>query len=364
MHRVHKYKGAATLIMAVVLLILSTLVIMFATNFSLLQEKANSNLVRNNQAYEAAEAGLDFGMAYLQQNSSTILANPSNGYIRAFSNAQTTNVALPNGSTYSIVYTNPIPYNYRLIRVTATGRNSDNTSTRVLSQDIQTISILPNSINTPVYVKGAVSIGGNSTITNLTAPTSVIAGGNITFSGSGKTITALGTLVNGPDTQGNVAAVAALSATMFFANIFSSQDTGAVQSFADNYYQSATNQDYSSTINGMTNKVIWIDQATGTTATIGGTTNLGSLLNPILLVVNGNLALTGDVNLYGYIYVLGSDSTTTMSNNVRINGAFSTAGNLTMSGTSTITYNSLVLTILKALNSTRYSKIPGSWTDF
>ena len=87
-------------------------------------------------------------------------------------------------------------------------------------------------------------------------------------------------------------------------------------------------------------------------------------MNPILLVVNGNLALTGDVNLYGYIYVLGSDSTTTMSNNVRINGAFSTAGNLTMSGTSTITYNSLVLTILKALNSTRYSKIPGSWTDF
>ena len=96
-----RIKGAATLIVSTTLLVVSTLIIIFAANYGMMQDKATGNTLRFNQAYQAAEAGLEFGINYLKHNSATILANPVGGFVPAYSDANITNSALPDGSRYT-----------------------------------------------------------------------------------------------------------------------------------------------------------------------------------------------------------------------------------------------------------------------
>src|SRR5262245_10950522 len=109
--------GAAVLIMTIILLSLSTLIILFAADFGVTQGKSIANLNRRTTAMQAADAGLEFGINYLRQNSTTILANPVSGFISAYSDENTNNVSLSNGGKYTIAYANPTANNYNLIRI-------------------------------------------------------------------------------------------------------------------------------------------------------------------------------------------------------------------------------------------------------
>src|SRR3990167_2563868 len=120
-----KQTGAATLITSIMLLFIITFIVLFAASYSILRQKITANQYRYNQAVQAADAGLEFGIVYLQENKSAILANNSSGYLLPFLNTSTQNVTLANGSKYSIIYTNPTANNYDLINVESTGVNSD-----------------------------------------------------------------------------------------------------------------------------------------------------------------------------------------------------------------------------------------------
>src|SRR3990167_4614051 len=134
--------GATTLIMTLVLLMLSTLIILFAAQYGRLQDKAISNINRSHQAFEAAQAGLEYGVNYLNKFSTAILANPVSGYIPAYSDSNTNNVALANNSRYTITYSNPVAFNYKLIKISSTGTSDDGTSTRTVSQLVKFGSML------------------------------------------------------------------------------------------------------------------------------------------------------------------------------------------------------------------------------
>lgn len=177
-HKVHtRERGAATLIITVILLLVSTLIIIFAANFSRMQERSIDNMVANNQAFAAAEAGLEFGIVYLSQNSVTILANPVSGFIAPYSNASTTDITLANNSKFTVVYTNPIANNYDLVLITSTGVSANNASTRVVSQRVQFGSILVSPSTTPLVVQGNLTLSGDSNITNTANNNTILTGG-------------------------------------------------------------------------------------------------------------------------------------------------------------------------------------------
>ena len=108
-----RQQGAATLIITVILILSSLLIIIFAASNSLLQQKAVANEYMADEAYMAAEAGLEFGVVYLNTNNAAILATVTAGVLNYGStDTNLTNVQLANGSKFSVVMTNPTAFEF------------------------------------------------------------------------------------------------------------------------------------------------------------------------------------------------------------------------------------------------------------
>lgn len=363
-----KQLGVATLLLTVIFLLISMLLILFASQYSALQQKISSNLYRNQQAFEAAQAGLDAAIPYYQTNYSAIVAGASGGFLQPYTNSNTTNVALANGSTYSFVYTNPTASNYNLVTITSTGTNSDGTATRVLVQQIQvyTTSIVPPTET--MTIQGSITLKNAASINNTQTNANIIAGGSVTFQNSAQTTISSGIGSNssniGSDVQQNNSAISGMTSENFFTSMFGG-GTAAVQSGANYVYTNNEDTSYNF-LNGVTGSVIWINQ-TGGTATIGNTTTIGSAANPVILIVNGNLRLSNAVTIYGLVFIMNSTSTDFQANSVTVNGAIGATGNFSFSNSATLNYNSSVLNRLPPISgvgTSNYVKVPGSWRDF
>lgn len=365
---VKRKRGAATLITAIILLTASTLIIMFAAHQSHMLQKITGNQNRNAQAFESAQAGLEFAINYLRQNATTITAGKSGGYILPYSDTNTS-ATLANGSTYTIAYSNPIANNYNIINVTSSGTSDDGSSIRVVSQQLALGSLLVDPTDISFSSKGTLTMGGNATITNTSGNTTVRSGSSVSLSGSAQTVLSSGTSSTAgniqSDIQQNSASLSSMSQNDFFATYFGTTDTSVIQNQVANTYTNNTNTNYSSTLNGMTGTSIWITQTDGTTASLNGNTTVGSAANPVLLVVNGSFSMSGNVTIYGFIFVIGTTGLTTLTGNSAIYGGMATSDNTSMSGNVTLTYDSTVLNNLQNNSSMRYyAKVPGTWKDF
>lgn len=366
--RLNGQQGAVTLVLTAMLLITATMIVVFAAGYSITQSKITSNIFRSNQAFEAAEAGLEFGINYLQQNSATILANPFFGRIRSYTSASTTNVTLANNSKYSIVYTNPIFFNYNLIQITSTGTSDDGTATRVVSQQVYFGSYLFTSAKIPLTSKGNLFMSGNSVIKNSSSGTTVKLGQAATLTGNAKTVNNDGTSSTAGNISGdikqNLSSLSGMSSTDLFSTYFGVQST-TLKGLSANYYLSNGTTDYSTTLNAKSGTTIWIDQPTGS-ATLNGTTAIGTSSNPVLLIINGNFSMTGNVTINGFVFVSGtSTSSPDPSSSVSINGEIVTVGDVTMSGNTTYTRVSSIITALQsAVAMSYFARVPGTWKDF
>lgn len=359
-----KQSGITMLVITAMLLLSAVLVAMFAANYSVLQSRITSNEYRSQQAYEAASAGAEFGIAYLIQNSTTILANPVGGFLAPFSNASTTNVVLPNNSKFSIVYSNPIASNYNLILITSTGTSDDGTSTRVITQQVYFGSSLIQYGSFALVSKGSMNLTSNTTVTNTSTNNTLEAGGAVSATGTFKTVTSAGTSSvtgnYGADIAQNVATVAGASNADFFAGYFGQSEAQYISKAAHSY-PAASN--YATTLNGLTGTTVYINETGGTANFIGNTT-IGSPTAPVLIVVDGNVNIQGNFTLYGFIYVNGvSTATTTINANINITGGIATTDNVSASGNLTLTYSAAVLNGVQA-GTSYYAKLPGGWKDF
>jgi Tfp pilus assembly protein PilX len=358
--------GAAMLIMSIVLMTLSTLIIIFAANYSLMQNKSITNLQRAAQAFNAAQAGLEFGISYLKQNANIILIGNLSGNINPYSDSNTSNVTLANSSKYTITYSNPTPFNYNVIKISSTGTSDDGTSTQTVSQLTSYGSLLLNPPTKPVVSLGSVTLNNSVMVTNNNYNTTLQTGGSVTINNLASTLNSSGVSSNSGnmnnDISQNDTALSSLSSSNFFSSLF-----GLSPSFTpkvvSTYLSSDKDKDYSSTLNGLQGTSIWIDQNNGT-ATISGTTTIGSSTNPVLLIIKGNSNITQNVVIYGFVY-LDNPSTAQINSSAILIGGVATTGGLAISNTARVFYSSSVLSNLQNAASMKYyAKIPGSWKDF
>lgn len=338
-HTVKKQLGAGLLIITVILLLAALLGMLYATNHSVLQEKSTSNQYANNQAYEAAQAGLEFGIVYLAKNVSTITGSPSGGYINYGSaDANITNITLANNSKYSVVYTNPTQNNYTNLTITATGTSADGTATDTLREQV---SRSLSSIAT-ANVAGSVIVNGNGG--NITGTTAIHSGG----SADPTAVSGGGTIV------GNDSSLAAMTGDELFTSIFGvSKATKQAQS---TYYANANSVPWS-TVSGS----VWVNG----NVSLSGNITVGSIANPITLIVNGTYSASGQATVNGILYVMGNVDLN-LNGNGKINGILFTEGNLILSGNGNINFNTSIANTLMNNSSivSTYTKIPGSWKDF
>lgn len=360
-------QGAATLLMSLILIMVSTIVIIFAANYGLLADKAITNITRSNQAFEAAQAGLEFGINYLNKRSSTILSSTSNGYINSYSDSSTSNVTLANNSKYTITYSNPVAYNYTIIKITSTGTSDDGTATKTVSQLVKFGSMLLNAPTKPLFAKGSVAMGSGSQVENDYSNYTIDSASTVTLSGTASTVLASGISSTAgnlrSDITQNNATLGALSSADYFVSYFGLPDS-MIKSSVGNYYSNTTDTSYRTQVSGKTGTSIWIDQSSGTSAIINGFVVVGSSSDPVLMIINGNNIFTGFVLIYGFVYVNGTN-TIASGANVQIIGGLSSTGSISGPGAFQVYYSPSVLSNLQSQSSMRYyAKIPGSWKDF
>lgn len=351
-----KQAGAAVLVIVVILLIAAMATFVYTANHSALQQKSSSNQYSNSQAYEAAQAGLEFGIQYLARNYTTVTGSPTGGFFTyGSSDTNITNTALANGSKYSIVYTNPTANNYQLIKITSTGISSDGSATRTVSAIVQQKPLMATIPTNPSTVLGTATLQGSANVTNMQSNSTIVAGSTISFQGSASTTTAAGGSNKnntGTDIQPNAPSLTGIDANAFFLKYFSASQT-TIQNSVANFYASGS----SPNLDGMSGTSIWVDGDYTQT----GNTTIGTATAPVLLIVNGNFSIGGNVTIYGYVFTTGDISSS--NGTPDIIGGFAAAGNLSLQGNPSITYDNTVLTVTSSITSL-YPKVPGSWKDF
>jgi PilX N-terminal len=356
--------GFGNVAVGLVLLFASSLITLYAAKSAIIETKVASNDYQAKLAFEAAEAGVEFGHAYLEANRDLILIDAdSDGFINQYTSTSTQNVTLTNNTTYTISYTNINANDFSSVRISAIGTSPDGTITRTVTQEYAN---RPYTLNMPaasLIAKGNVALSGNLDIENTINDTTIWSGGATSFTGSASTTISTGTGSDrnstGADVIQNDGTLASLSSDQFFENFFSSTKTEARKS-ANILYQNSVSTNYADSLDGVVGKVIWIDQTSGE-AQINSNVTIGSPEQPVLLIVNGDFHLNGNMTLYGSIYVA-DNWDNSGGGTATVHGSAIIEGDFSGQGTPNIVYNPTILNRSRDVLGD-FAIVAGSWRD-
>lgn len=81
--KLFKQTGAATLIVAIILLLAITITVFSAARIGVDEQRTSANHMRSNAAFEVAQAGVEYGISYLESNISEIISTAPGGWVNA-----------------------------------------------------------------------------------------------------------------------------------------------------------------------------------------------------------------------------------------------------------------------------------------
>ncbi len=363
-------KGTATIIVVIVLTAVISTITLYSAESVQNSQRVTANTLREKQAFEAAESGLEYGISHIKENGTSIMVDSDlDGYIDPYSNSDTTNVNQANGTQYSFSYANPTLNDFDVITLSSTGVCDDGSVQRTIVQDLLKLTHLVNSPPAGFIARGNVTMSGNMSITNTETGHTIWAGGNVALQGSAST-------TGSPTTQGistgsdkhainsditmNDASLSSLSNDEFFQNFFGMSKSQARDS-ANILYSDDSNVNYSDLLNGVVGKTIWLDHSAGGEASFSGNAVIGSPSQPVVLIVDGNFKANGTTVIYGAIYVA-QDWNNSGGGTLDIYGAIIVEGAFSGTGTPNVEFSENVLNATNSIAD--YVKIPGSWRDF
>lgn len=389
--------GVVTLVISLMILMLSTFVVFNVSKAILMEQKISNNDARAKQAFEAAEAGMNVAISYLNNNADV----DNNGCIDPFfdSNADgitdTFTASIGSGSVRvnfqdDNVFTACVAPSAAL-GIFSRGWSDDRTATRLISQSVIKVNPLPNRPQNPLVVRGAVTVNGSATVTNPEGFSTIWSGDDVQLGSGAATETFVPDLTDpgypacmntamtcvmvstslnlglGVDVIENDSSLGDLTSNEFFVNFFGMSPTTYRDSMVTMDITDADDADLA------LNQVIWI-QGNGSTpvdignitvgctvAVNGGATCATANTRPSIVIVNGNVSFTGTPQFYGILYVTGNAN---MSGNTTVYGSAVIAGDAssTTGGSLDIIYNGSILdqTILAGASTGG----AGTWRDF
>lgn len=374
MHRkfsAKQQKGYATLAITVVVLLLITLIAFVTARAVLTEQQTTNSQYHTQQAFNAAQAGLDYGLVYLNKNQSAV------------TDGMTLSGSLPDGSTYGITYTF-IGGSSDTIKITSKGVSKDGTAERSVQQLVKLVTSGGGTIpETPLSARGQVDLSGSAIVTNLEgsktvstgdpaptvsghAQTVLSSGVSSTSSGIGSDISYDATLGGYTDTQLQINVLGVTIAQLGASATVTATGSG--------------NTNYNTLVDGLTGVTIHITQ--DGSAELNSNTVVGSSDKPVNLVITGDLKLSGNliiygnvittgavdisgnVQIYGLVFSLGDIGVeSSVSGNTQIHGGIVVGGIFSGSGNASISYDSAILEDTLSIITGDYAKVPGSWKD-
>jgi len=409
-------RGAASLLVVVVLFFILALVTAYASRNLIFEQRISANNLRATQAFEAAEAGIEFSIAALGggrvAGNCTDTTNTANDTFRqrylqnvdgtyGLSGAQTvlrpTCMVLSTGTECSCptagntpdlaAQVGPVPtFQIRfdttgiaqpgVVRVYSRGCSNVGapcyglTPAADAQAEVSVLLGLNSALATPpsaaLTARGAVNLGGGAvSVSNADVPTAGItinAGGDVTNAGNARLLGVAGT--PGPSSmQANDPSLNELDGNRMFVSLFGMdkatyRSQPAVVRVACN---GGCGQTIADTVSANPGRVVWVEG----NATIDSNQVFGSPTDPVLLIVRGNLTVAANLQMHGVLYLHANGGTTwsTTAGSTSINGAVVAEDGLTFVGAPTISFDPAVLRVIR-LTQGSLVRIPGSWRDF
>lgn len=404
-----KQAGAVTLLTSVMIMLLATILVVAVSRTTIMEQRISGNEIRTRLAHEAAEAGLNFGLAYLTQTSQGGATVPmgadkdKNGFADVFTPTTTT---LPGTSNqYSVAFCSPLenlsavscpnvpgavtctaaPATYlRTPRIVACGWSDDGLGRVMLSQGVGTVPGVSNPVTMPLTSKGAVNVQGSATITNYYNNLTIWSGGSLSNIGnSGKTFVRNPNVPPPDNSVPPPTPPSACSSSADYVCLTDKNSTGPDVIDADPTLSNLTDAALFNIYFGQVdvaaysaNVASMADVAPGNVGTLDGvkqesfvvTGNITNTMNftigsrdqPVVMIVDGDWTGGGNTTIYGIVYVTGNiDLTGTKT----IYGGMVVEGTVAGTGSLDIIYDPLVSTNT-AKNIGRSGSIPGSWRDW
>jgi len=414
-------QGMATLVITMIVLVIITLMVIFATKVGLLDQRMAGNESRYKEAFVAAEAGLDMAVEKYQAqfaNNFTGAASGAGSWATIITNSaiasgtETDGTAADTGEAsfgVSIASTGTLIGGINAYLITSTGLSADGTGTATVSREVTMKNILGGSApDVPIVVNGSVGTGGDfNIVTNPNAsgpgvPVSIWTPGpsptgNVTMSASSATCNIQyydgnnaqcsnsgsgGELISEGD--GSVLTAQTSSHPDIVPNdpgfpddlfqfLFgvASSDWQTVYDKANAEHQVVADCSTLSATSGQKFRLWWI---TGGCEIAAGQT-VGSVANPVILVIDDNqLWLKSSSSfVYGITYLFNNPTnvatpTAKFSGSPAIYGSFiSDVAGTAMNGNVSIVYDQTINDNLSSSTSgANFSMVfvPGSWRDF
>jgi len=391
---VRSESGVAVLGVTVVLLLVLSLMGLYANRAVWLEQKTTSNQYRAKQAMEAAEAGLEYMLGVLNVKTSGTAADELYDFLSKDSTTGNYNlvsgvsplVRSPGtGQVFSVEITrisggaaeNTPPT--RRFLISSTG-GSDCSSTTSLSScqsravarlKVRLTGPMANPPDSGLVVRNQTTLSGSSCVVNNSNSGKAVRTGqsaiNVTGGGGGgssaKGCTGSNTTIlnnnqnsgscsgTNPNTSCTDPIIGGLSGDAFF-NLFFSATKAEMKAGAS---ITLTDTRPTAPANG---ELIWID-VTGNSPIMNGGT-YGSVADPTILILNGDSKITGNVTFYGIIYVIGNLN---LQGTLDIEGAVIVEGDADVSGNAQVAKNQGVLNSV-AGGLPPVMKLMGSWKDW
>jgi Tfp pilus assembly protein PilX len=351
----HRQKGAATLLVTVIIVLLISLLTYTMTRTTVLENRMTASELSSKQAFHAAQAGLDYALQQIILNDlATLNASCAEMLVDAANPDDSPTFQLFFGSEAPECPSAAIGLQTKSF-IRSVGRSSDGAAIRVLEVGIDLerewvgtevpappVPLGPPVIESAIISRGSAALGGT---TNAAPCVSVEACMALDRPGNPKPdisdynqylVTAGGSITGGdtgvPDSRildqhkdANRTDLSSMTGDQFFAYLMGSDK--------DTYKASATVVSAGESLPDVNvNPMVWHE---GDLSIQTG--SLGSPEKPITLVVNGNLTLVGNVSIWGVVYTTGNDFSAGTS---KIFGALLAENDITTAtGNSSVFYN-------------------------
>ncbi|OGT33604.1 MAG: hypothetical protein A3C44_01830 [Gammaproteobacteria bacterium RIFCSPHIGHO2_02_FULL_39_13] len=351
-------KGMVALAFVMIILFVITIVTLFSAQVIVTENKIYDSAENNIDALNAAQAGVDSALVYLNRNVSSVTGNASPTGLDVCASASNTvclasntlqactsspegpTTTLSNNATYTMKFSCVTASDTTTLKITSYGVSADGSATRTVSAIVKSY-VYGSAINypppsgsgassIPLVTSGAVSLSQSSNLTasSTGATVAVISGGALTFANSA-TVIAGGTTLNrhspvatySPTIQQNTAGVAAMTNAQMQTTYLGDAITNFAN-YANIILRPGGNTTYSNTTsssgsNAWAGKIVYLDMSTAgddtpttNTATFQSAFYAGTTNNPALIVVNGNVDIQGSsmnaATVIGGVYANGA----------------------------------------------------------